>query len=73
MHRKLTVFDSFLRNSEAISPSPAPCSQSRTRSRLVRICTARDQENKLSEIARRTEIKLRTVVQTIHTIFPFEI
>lgn len=45
MHRKLTVADSFFINSEAISPSPAPCSQSRTRSRFVRIWTALDQEN----------------------------
>lgn len=45
IHRKLTVADSFFINSEAMSPSPAPCSQSRTRSRFVRIWTALDQEN----------------------------
>lgn len=28
-----------------MSPSPAPCSQSRTRSKFVRIWTALDQEN----------------------------
>lgn len=44
MHRKFTVADSFFINSEAMSPSPAPCSQSRTRSRFVRIWTALDQE-----------------------------
>lgn len=44
-HRKLTVTESFFMNSEAMSPNPAPWSQSRTRSRLVRIWTALDQEN----------------------------
>ncbi len=48
MHRKLTVTDSFFRNSDAISPRPAPWSQSKTRSRFVRIWTARDQENRES-------------------------
>ena len=47
-HRKLTVIDNFFRNSDAMSPKPAPCSQSRTRSRLVRIWTALDQENRPS-------------------------
>lgn len=37
--------DSFFINSEAMSPRPAPCSQSRTRSKFVRIWTALDQEN----------------------------
>lgn len=44
IHRKLTVADSFFINSEAMSPRPAPCSQSRTRSKFVRIWTALDQE-----------------------------
>lgn len=47
--RKFTVTESFLRNSEAMSPRPAPCSQSRTRSRLVRIWTALDQEKSPSD------------------------
>lgn len=41
--------DSFFINSEAMSPNPAPCSQSRTRSKFVRICTALDHENSPSE------------------------
>lgn len=54
-HRKLTTTDSFFINSEAMSPSPAPWSQSRTRSRLVRIWTARDHENKPSDVGRNDQ------------------
>lgn len=49
IHRKLTVIDSFFMNSEAMSPNPAPCNQSRTRSKFVLIWTALDQENNPSE------------------------
>lgn len=59
IHRKLTTTDSFFINSEAISPSPAPWSQSRTKSRLVRIWTARDHENKPSDVGRNNEREMR--------------
>lgn len=39
---RFTAMESFRKNSVAMSPSPAPCSQSKTRSKLVRIWTARD-------------------------------
>lgn len=55
MQRKLTTTESFFMNSEAISPSPAPWSQSRTKSRLVRIWTARDHENKPSDVGRNNK------------------
>ena len=57
IHRKLTVIDSFFINSEAMSPNPAPCSQSRTRSKFVLIWTALDQENSPSGIEKKTLFK----------------
>lgn len=63
IHRKLTVIDSFFINSEAMSPNPAPCSQSRTRSKFVRIWTALDHEkspsNGREEIEKRCYKKRR--------------
>lgn len=63
MHRKFTVADSFFINSEAMSPSPAPCSQSRTRSKFVRIWTALDQEKSPSWMEENEEPRHKNMSQ----------
>lgn len=69
IQRKLTVTDSFFINSEAMSPNPAPWSQSKTRSKFVRICTALDHENSPSKHRERgkTEKKMKNSKRWLNT------